>query len=313
MSDRRPALLVIAGTTASGKTDAAIALARELGGEIVGADSVQVYRGFDVGSAKPTAAELGGVAHHMIDLREPPEELDAVRYAQLADEAIAGIAARGALPIVAGGTGLWLRALLRGLVDVPPVDPRIRSRLEDRAEREGTAVLHGELAAVDPLAAGGIHKNDRVRIVRALEVHEQTGKALGALRAAHALGSARYPCLFTALDLPREELATRVAERTARMIDAGWIDETRRLIARYGADLRPLRSVGYRQVCEHLIDGVPLPETARRIEKATRVYARRQRTWFRSEPGVNWWTTAEELLSPSGRARIARWRNAPVG
>ncbi len=302
MSKPRP--IVIAGPTASGKTGAAIALARRFGGELVGADSVQVYRRFDIGSAKPTPDELAGIAHHLIDILEPTEDIDAQRYAILADTAISDIHARGRLPIVVGGTGLWIRALLRGLVAVPPVDPVVRARLEAEADRAGSPSLHARLAAVDPRAAAAIHPNDRLRIVRALEVFEQTGTPMGELRHAHALGAPRYDALFVALD-PGDALGERIERRLDAMLAAGWIDEVREIRARFG-DVRPLGSVGYREICEHLDTGRSLEETRRAIRKATRTYARRQRTWFGSEPGVMMRMTAEALASQEGLARVER-------
>lgn len=303
----RPAgpLLVVVGPTATGKTAAALGLAHELGGELVGADSVQVYRGFDIGSAKPTPEELGGVAHHLIDVADPDETLDAMRYAALADEAIAEIRGRQHVPIVVGGTGLWLRALLRGLVDVPLPDPSIRAALDEEAERGGPARMHARLAAIDPRAAAVIHPNDRLRIVRALEVFEQTGTPMGELRAAHALGAPRYDALVVSLDLPRDEHARRVATRTATMIARGLADEVRGLVARWGEQVRPLGAVGYREMLVHVTGGEPLEETARKIERSTRIYARRQRTWLKNEPGTTVQTTADELSeTPALRARI---------
>lgn len=303
-----PPILVVAGPTATGKTAAAVEVALRLGGELVGADSVQVYRGFDIGSAKPTPEELRGVRHHLLDVLDPDQPIDAGGYADMADETIADIASRGALPIVVGGTGLWLRALVRGLVDVPAVDPTIRGRLEAEADAVGAPALHARLASVDPIAADKIHPNDRVRIVRALEVFAQTGRPLGELRAEHALGAPRYPTLFVVLDLPADELAVRIAQRTRQMIEAGWADEVRALVERWGEGVRPLGSVGYREMLEHLREAVPLDETERRIAKSTRIYARRQRTWFRSEPGIAWRTTAAELASAPGIERVAAWR-----
>jgi len=298
-------ILVIAGPTATGKTAAAIELARRFGGELVGADSVQVYRGFDIGSAKPSAAELQGVPHHLIDVFDPNQEVDAVAYADLADVAIRDVAQRGRLPIVVGGTGLWIRALVRGLVDVPAVDPEIRKRLEAAAMKDGAAALHARLAEVDPISARAIHPNDALRIVRALEVYEQTGTPLGELRAEHALGQARYRAVLIVLDLNQERHGTVIEDRAKRMLEAGWMDEVRSLRARWGDGIRPFGSVGYREILEHVRDGVPVEETLRRIRKSTRVYARRQRTWFRSEPGVSWWSEHAELCKQSSLDRIA--------
>lgn len=305
----RGPLLVIAGVTASGKTQASLALAELLQGEIVSADSVQVYRSFDIGSAKPTAEERRGIPHHLLDVLEPEEAWDAAHFAAHADDAIHGILERGRLPIVVGGTGLWLRALVRGLVDAPRPDPAVRARLEAAAEREGAPALHQRLAAVDPDAAAKVHPNDALRIVRALEVYEQTGTPLGALRRAHALGAPRYDALFVVLDSP-DDLAERIEARFDAMLERGFVDEVRALLARHDPRSRAFGSVGYRQVKAHL-EGA-LTEDAMRTEaiRATRIYARRQRTWFRSEPGVDWRTTAGDLLSPEGIARVRAWVNA---
>lgn len=283
----RPAIVVIGGTTGSGKTELALALARRFAGELVGADSVQVYRGFDIGSAKPDADELGGVPHHLIDVIDPDDAIDAARFAALADEAIAAIAARGRLPIVVGGTGLWLRALVRGLVALPPPDPALRAGLEAEVARLGAPALHARLAHLDPRAAGAIHPNDALRIVRALEVHAQTGRALGELRHQHALGAPRYPTLFFALDRPREALRTRLERRVDTMLARGWVDEVRALLARWGPDVRAFGSVGYREILAHVRGALSLEEARAAAVRASWVYTRRQRTWFRSEPGVD--------------------------
>jgi tRNA dimethylallyltransferase len=298
-------ILVIAGPTATGKTGAAIELARHFGGELVGADSVQVYRGFDIGSAKPTVAELGGVSHHLIDVFDPNEDVDAVAYADLADFAIREISERGHLPIVVGGTGLWIRALVRGLVDVPAVDPDLRQRLEDAAMNDGAAALHARLAEIDPISADAIHPNDALRIVRALEVYEQTGRPLGELRAEHSLGEARYRALLIVLEMSRDRHGAVIEDRARQMLEAGWIDEVRSLRARWGDEIRPFGSVGYREILDHLRDGVSVDETLRRIRKSTRIYARRQRTWFNGEPGVSWRSERAELCEQSTLDRIA--------
>jgi tRNA dimethylallyltransferase len=306
VTERLQPLLVIAGPTATAKTAAAIDVARRFDGELIGADSVQVYRGFDIGSAKPTADELGGVAHHLLDVLDPDQDVDAVAYAKLADEAIRGIRDRGRLPVVVGGTGLWIRALVRGLVDVPPVDPDVRQRLERAAAKKGAPALHARLAEVDPMSAEAVHPNDALRIVRALEVYEQTGTPLGTLRAAHRLGEPRYRALFVVLDMPRAAHDAVIESRVERMLAAGWIDEVRSLRGRWGDDIRPLGSVGYRDVLAHVRDEIPLEETVRQIRRSTRVYARRQRTWFKGEPGVSWRSESAELRDPRGLDRIAR-------
>jgi tRNA dimethylallyltransferase len=297
-------LVVIAGPTATGKTAAAIEVARQFDGELVGADSVQVYRGFDIGSAKPTADELRGMPHHVLDVLDPDQDVDAVAYANLADAAIGDIRARGRLPVVVGGTGLWIRALVRGLVEVPPVNPEVRERLEKAAAALGAPALHAKLALVDPISADAIHPNDTLRIVRALEVYEQTGTPLGTLRAEHALGEPRYRAIFVVLDMDREQHGVVIEDRAKQMLAAGWVDEVRALRTQWGDDIRPFGSVGYREVLEHLRDGIPLEETLRRIRKSTRIYARRQRTWFKGEPGVSWRSKSAELRKPGGLDRI---------
>jgi tRNA dimethylallyltransferase len=280
-------IVVIAGPTAVGKTAQAVALAQRFDAELIGADSVQVYRGFDIGSSKPTAAELQGVRHHLIDICEPTELIDAAEYARRADAAIAEVAARGKLPIVVGGTGLWLRALTRGLVALPQVDRPLRARLEAEWDAVGGAVMHERLARVDPLSATRIHPNDKLRVVRALEVFEQTGVPLGEARRDHALGLPRYEALSYVLDLPSEEHRARVTERVDAMLANGFADEVRGLLARYGGQARAFGAVGYRQMVEHLEAGVPLAETTQQIVRVTLLYARRQRTWWSTDPNMH--------------------------
>lgn len=303
----RPALIVIAGPTASGKTAVALHLARMLGGELVGCDSVQVYSGFDLGSAKPTPEELGGIPHHLIDVVPPDQPIDAMHYATLADRAIAEIASRDRVAIVVGGTGLWMRALVRGLVQVPAPDPEIRAKLEREASEIGAPALHTRLLAIDPRAAAAIHPNDELRIIRALEVHEQTGVPMGEIRRAHALGRPRYRAHILALDHDRCALHDRIDARIDAMIARGWIEETRVLLARWGRGVRAMGAVGYREIAAHHEDGVPWDETLRRIRRSTKIYARRQRTWLASDPDVTERTRPEEAISPASLARIERF------
>lgn len=308
MSETRARIVVISGPTASGKTDVALAVARAERGELVGADSVQVYRGFDVGSAKPTTEELGGIAHHLIDVVDPDEAIDAARYAELADQAIAEIAARGKLPIVVGGTGLWLRALLRGLVALPTPDPAIRGALEEEVRALGAPALHARLSAIDPKASAAIHPNDALRIVRALEVHAQTGEPIGELRAKHALGAPRYDALVVLLDRPRDEMDARMRERTDAMLARGLVAETRALRARWGPSVRGLSSVGYAEVCAMLDGTLPEPELAPAITRATKVYARRQRTWWGHDETAT--RLADATRFGEVPALVAAWRGS---
>lgn len=300
----KPAIVVLTGATGVGKTRVAIELCRRLNGEIVGADSVQVYRGFDIGSGKPTGDELAGVTHHLIDVLDPGESVDAARFAALADAAIASARSNGAAPIVVGGTGLWLRALLRGLVALPAVDHELRAGLEREFERLGGAALHHRLAQVDPITAAQVHERDQLRIVRALEVHAQTGQALGALRREHALGTPRYHALMIALEMPKPEWLAAITARVRGMMQAGLVPEVEALIARHGPGLRALRSVGYRQVAEGLARGLSSSEIEREVLRATRLYGKRQRTWLRSDASVDLWMQSASALSRENVARI---------
>jgi tRNA dimethylallyltransferase len=280
-------ILVIAGPTASGKTALAIDVARRAGGEIVNADSQQVYRGLDVGTAKPTPEERAAAPHHLLDVVEPGEGMDAARFTALADAAIADIAARGKLPIVAGGTGLYVRALLHGVVEAPGRDPALRARLEAEAAAAGRPALHARLAAIDPEAAARIRENDLVRVVRALEI-AASGLRPSALFAAHAFLPDRYDATLVALEPPRAELHARIEARVRRMFEGGLLDEARSLLSRFGGALPPRLPIGYAEAVAVLGGALPLDEAVRRVTVAHRRYARRQVIWLRKERGVEW-------------------------
>jgi tRNA dimethylallyltransferase len=280
-------IAVIAGPTASGKTALAVALARRLDGEIVNADSQQVYRGLDVGTAKPTAEERAAAPHHLVDVVEPGEGMDAARFAALADRAIADVASRGKVPVVAGGTGLYLRALLHGVVAAPGRDPALRAGLEEEAARLGRAALHARLAKVDPEAARRIRPNDLVRIVRALEI-AAAGRRPSELHATHAFRPDRYDAVLLALDPPRAELHARIDARVAEMFAGGLLDEARALAARFGEAVPPKLPIGYAEALACVRGALPLEEAIRRVQAAHRRYARRQIVWLRKERGVEW-------------------------
>jgi tRNA dimethylallyltransferase len=278
--------VAVLGPTASGKSALGLALARELGGEIVCCDSQQVYIGMDVGTAKPTREERRLVPHHLLDVVHPDETFHAARWAALARVAIRNIAARGRLPIVVGGTGLYFRALTAGLFEAPPSDPTIRERHRLEAERLGIEALHDRLALVDAETAAAIGRRDLVRVSRALEVYEQTGVPISALRraapapqdlAAHAI----------VLDPKLPELRRRISARVEQMMASGFADEVRALrAAGYGPSLRPLQALGYRQLGAW-IDGIcALPDALAETVNVTVAYARRQLTWFRKEAGA---------------------------
>jgi tRNA dimethylallyltransferase len=281
MSSLRPPLIVIAGPTASGKTGLGLELGERLGAEIVSCDSVAIYRGCDIGAAKPSPAERARVPHHLLDVAEPAERFSAADYVERADQAIAEIAARGRPVLVVGGTGLYLRALVDGLFPSPPPDPAFRAALREEAERLGWPALHARLFTLDPEAAARIAPTDRVRIERALEVQVQTGEPISALQARHrAAARSRYPTLTLLVEPSPEELDRRIALRTERMLAAGLIEETRRLVACHGRDLKPLAAVGYKEALAFLDGHLSEAELGPTIQRATRHFARRQRTWL---------------------------------
>ena len=276
-------LVTICGPTASGKTALAVELAEKLDAEIVSADSQQCYRGLDAGTAKPSPEERSRARHHLLDVADPEEQLDAARFVQLADAAIADISARGKRVIVAGGTGLWIRALLRGLLDAPGASPELRAALREDFERLGVPALHARLAKVDPGAAARILPNDRVRVERALEVHALSGRPLSELQREHRFAQARYEALLWFLDPPREVLRERIEGRTRRMFADGSLRrETEWLLSR-GAG-KALKIIGYGEMAEGLRTG-NFAAAEERTKARTRQYAKRQRTWFARDAG----------------------------
>lgn len=284
---REGELLVVVGPTASGKTELAIRLAERWGGEVISADSVQIYRGFDLGSGKPTHAERARAPHHLIDAVDPLDPVDAGRYRLLAEAALAEVRARGKLPIVCGGTYLWVKALVEGLAEAAPADEAVRARHRAIAEREGRAKIHALLAEVDPVAAARLAPNDLVRTSRALEVYELSGKPISEWHREHAASPPKHQARLVGLAHPREALDARIAERTRRWLDEGWIDEVRSLIDAGHGEARAMGSVGYKELRAHLAGELAASELEPAIVRATRTYVRRQRTWLRDEP-VTW-------------------------
>jgi tRNA dimethylallyltransferase len=284
-----PPLVVIVGPTASGKTALAVRMAERQGGEIISADSVQIYRHFEIGTGKPSVEERERAAHHLIDAIEPLDAVDAARWAELAQQKIEEVRSRGREPIVCGGSFLWVRALLYGLAQAPPADPGVRERHRERAEREGRSALHAELARVDPESAARLAPNDLVRVSRALEVYELTGVPQSRWHAEHGFRSARYAARLFGVRRERDELDALIAARVRGMLAAGWVEEVRALEAAGFGAARAMGAVGYRQIAEGLAAGA-LPgeeELYDSIRRATRVFARRQRTWLRDQP-VEW-------------------------
>jgi len=281
------ALLAVVGPTASGKTDLAIALAERLGGEIVGADSVQIYRGFDVGSGKPNAEELARAPHHLVGVLDPLDPVDAAAWADLAAAALAGIRARGRVPIVCGGTFFWIRTLLFGLADAPAGDAALRAGHHAIAGAEGRAALHERLRAVDPESAARLHPNDLVRVSRALEVHALSGRKLSDWQRDHAFASVHHPARLLGVARDPAVLTERIRARTAAWLGRGWIEEVESLLGRGYGEARAMGSVGYAEVRAMLRGDLARTELETAIVRATRVFARRQRTWLR-RADVTW-------------------------
>ncbi|MFP2927343.1 tRNA (adenosine(37)-N6)-dimethylallyltransferase MiaA [Pyxidicoccus sp. 3LG] len=281
-----PMLTVIAGPTASGKTALAIELARKAGGEIVSADSQQVYRHFDIGTAKPSAEELAAVPHHLVSAVDPLEPFSAAEYQRRADAAISEIVGRGRPVFVVGGTGLYMRVLLHGVVDAPGALPELRAELEALAVAEGREAVHRRLAEVDSETAAKLPPQDLVRIIRALEIHAQTGVPASEFRRAHAFAPDRYAFRLYVLDPPREDLYQRINARTEALFANGLVEETRELLTRGYADAAPMRSVGYVQARAVVEGRMSVQEAIQDTAQETRRYAKRQLTWFRKEPGA---------------------------
>jgi tRNA dimethylallyltransferase len=282
-------LLVVVGPTASGKSELALRLAAEQNGEIVGADSVQVYRRFDIGSSKPTPEERARVPHHLVDEVDPFEPLDAGAWAVRAASAVEEIRARGRTPIVCGGSFLWVKALVFGLATGPGRDEELRARHRDFVAAKGRPALHAELARVDAVSAARLSPNDFVRVSRALEVFELTSVPLSRYQAEHGFSAPRYSAELVGVRRAPAELDERIERRTRAMLDAGFVDEVRALLADGFGGARAMGSVGYRQIASALSAGTPLDLHALcdEIRRATRIFARRQRTWLREQP-VTW-------------------------
>ena len=286
----KPPLLVIAGPTGAGKTAAALALAARMPLEVVSADSRQVYRGMDIATAKPTAAERRVVPHHLIDVTDPDDHYHAARFAREARAAIDGIRSRGRLPVVVGGTGLYIRALLRGLDPAPPADPAFRRELAELAAREGGRALHARLTEASPAMARRLHPNDHVRVVRALELL-RAGAPVGDAqrRWRDGVTEAEEAVLYIGLTLPRATLAERLRARAASMIACGLAGEVRALLARgYDPSLPAMQGIGYREFALVARGGLDETEALRRMQRDTLRYAKRQWTWFAREAGLQW-------------------------
>ena len=288
MSD--PLLVVILGPTASGKTALSLHLGKRFGGEIVSCDSVAVYREFEIGTAKPSLAERQQVPHHLIDVVEPNELFTAGDYSRLGRQAIQEINARGRMPIVVGGTGLYLRALLAGLFAGPPRSEELRTRLRDQAAERGPEYLHRVLRRLDPRAAQAVHANDVPKVIRAIEVTVTARKAITDLWQQGREPLKGFRILRIGLDPDRAVLYARINARAREMFSSGLIEETGNLAGRYGTAARPLTSLGYKQAGQYLRGETSLREAIEAAQQGHRNYAKRQMTWFRREPDVKWFS-----------------------
>jgi tRNA dimethylallyltransferase len=284
-----PRLIVVLGPTASGKSTLGIRLAEKLSGEILVCDSTQVYRHFDIGTAKVPTSEQRGISHHLMDLCEPSEIFTAGDYRRRALEALGGLRARKILPILTAGTGLYLRALLEGLADAPQRSEEIRVRLRQSAEQRGPKHLHRLLARLDPESAARISSPDTQKIIRAIELRLLTGKPMGEIHRRGRDGLQGYEIIKIGLQPPRAALYARIHARTDAMLAAGWLEEVRALVASgVPADAKPFQFIGYSQLREVLDGRLNEKDAVQQIQQATRHFAKRQLTWFRKEAGLHW-------------------------
>jgi tRNA dimethylallyltransferase len=284
-----PKIVVICGPTASGKSAAALELAKEFGAEIINADSMQVYRSMDIGTAKPSPEAQQAVRHHLIDILYPDEEFSAALFREEARRAISAIAARGKKTLVVGGTGLYIKALTAGLITGGEIDPAIRARLRAEVEQGGREGLYHRLRKVDPKTSARLHPHDTYRVIRALEVYERTGRPISLMREQHRFQEGPYQVLKIGLLIERGELYRRIDARVEEMLEKGLQAEIQGLLDQgYSPELKTMQSLGYKQIVAFLKGDFDLIEAVRRIKRDTRRYAKRQLTWFKADPEVRW-------------------------
>jgi tRNA dimethylallyltransferase len=291
---KKTKIIIICGATGIGKTSVGIELAQTLGAEIVSADSMQIYRYMDIGTAKPTPEELAQAVHYMIDIVDPDEDYDAVQFSKQARDRIAEIVERGRAPLVVGGTGLYIKALMHGLFESNPVDPQIRYRLKREVEEHGGQALHERLQQVDPDTAGRLHPNDSYRVIRALETIESTGKSISELHQNHGFENDPFDALQIGLQMDRQDLYARIDQRVDLMVEAGLVEEVKKLLEMgYSAELKSMQSIGYRHVAAYLQDKLPWDECLRTLKRDTRRFAKRQFTWFGADPQIQWYAPGQ--------------------
>ena len=296
-------IICIAGPTASGKTALAVALANDIGGEVVSCDSMQVYKGMDIGTAKPTPEEMAGIPHHMLDVAEPWEDFSVSRYCEMATPIVDDILARGKTAIVAGGTGLYMDALIRGNSFAPCPSTGMREKLEKQADAEGMEAMLALLHSIDPETAARLHLADRKRIIRALEVYYETGETITAHNLKTQAIPPRYtPVWFALEDTERSALYKRIDSRVEKMLEAGLIDEIKNLLAKgIPEKCTAMQAIGYKEFIDALHGRCSIEDAAAQVQQSSRRYAKRQLTWFRRNPAIRWLCrqpgqTTEEIL-----------------
>ncbi len=298
-------LVVVVGPTAVGKSQVAVHLAKALDTEVLTADSRQVYRGMDIGTDKPSVGQREGIPHGLIDLVDPDEPFNVGMYRRLALTEVDRVHRSGRVPLVVGGTGLYVRGLLHGLWDGPSADRHLRGRLMEEARQRGSGYLHRELTRVDPELAGRLHPHDEVKIIRGLEVYHLLGRPLSDMHREHAFQENPFSPLVIGLTRERGELYRRIDERVEVELAKGLVGETRELLARgYGRQLASMKGLGYRQMAGYLAGEYEYEEAVRRLTRDTRRFAKRQMTWFRKEPSVVWLTIADGESSEQVAGRL---------
>jgi tRNA dimethylallyltransferase len=310
----KPKIIVIVGPTASGKSSLAIHLAQRFKGEIINADSVQMYRGLDIGTAKPSVQERKLIPHHLIDILDSEENYSAADFRRHADELIQRLHQRKIRIFVVGGTGLYLKVLTRGIFSGPAGDPAIRKALQIRQEKEDQSALYQELQTLDPLAASQLHPRDTFRIIRALEVYYLSGKPISTFQNDHGFREKPYDVLKIGLYYERNELYRRIEDRVNRMLQIGWLDEVRSLLAQgVQRNRKPMQSIGYRTIISYLLGEVSYAEAVRLIQRDTRRYAKRQLTWFRADPQISWFQASPSEYPVIEKAVADFYRDAGPG
>lgn len=286
--------VVICGPTGIGKTSVTIKLAQHFNGEIINADSMQIYKYMDIGSAKPTPSEQKKAKHHLINIVEPDEPFDAAQFSQMALDKVKDLHSCSIFPFVAGGTGLYIKALVNGLFRAAPADPQILDRLNNDLLAHGSVFMHKKLKKIDPEASNKIHPNDGFRIIRALEIFQATGKTISSFHKAHKFPEGPLNVLKIGLNMSRTALYERINKRVDIMLEEGLINEVKNLLEKgYSNNLKPMKSIGYRHITDYLLNNVSWDDTVFLFKRDTRRYAKRQLTWFRKDPEIKWFQPSE--------------------